>query len=304
MEEKRQTQQEREKVRKRRRIRNQVIVYIGVFAFAAAVAAATVPGVKRLLQGGQPQQNQQVSQIQQENQESSQASSESREAEAASIPTSQQTENMERILAEMRPALVSLKGSGDGVNYTTGSGFIVDIQEEVLFICTCRHVIESLDNWDVGFYDGTTVKGIKTGVSQVYDVGIVEVSLEQLPDQLSQNLFALSVDADHWNALYGRKTNAGFVSMYREEGSDSYMTGQLLDVLADYPWGDLCQSEFQIAFVYGDSGSAIFDEEGMLISMALGTSYDGETEDPRRWGVPLSAIMTCYMEIINQRNGA
>lgn len=300
MEDKQKMQQDRSRERKKRRVRNQILVYIGVFAFVAAIVVATVPGIRHLFRGEQAQTaDMQGSQIPEES-----SSVPKDPLLDVNSPTAlQHAESMKQTLAEKRPALVTIKGSADGANYTNGSGFILEIRDDVLFICTCGHVIESLDSWEVGFYDGTTAEGIKTGVSQVYDVGIVEVSLGQLPAELIQNLFAISIDTEHWSSLEGQIVSAGFVSMYQAPGSDSYMAGVLLNILEDYPWGDLSHSEFQLTFEDGDSGSAIFDESGMLISMVYGSSFEGTGEGIRQWGVPLSGIMTSCMEIMNLRDG-
>ena len=206
-------------------------------------------------------------------------------------------ETVESVLERMRPALVTLQDCENESAATVGSGFILEIGEDKTYICTNRHVIEEYENWEIGFYDGTKIDGgMKAGVSQTYDVGIVTLDTNLIPQQLLQNLLSVDIDLDYWYALQ-EQTDVGFVSMYQEE-EDKYVKGLLLSTLTDFPWGnELRQSEFQMKFEDGDSGSAIFDNSGHLISMVMGTSYGDETGRPRRWGVPLSAIMTCYMEI-------
>lgn len=205
--------------------------------------------------------------------------------------------DLEIVLDEMRPAMVALRNEEKSVR---GSGFILELQEDVIYICTNRHVIEDYEYWEVEFYDGATVMGKKEGVSQVYDVGIVRVETASIPEQLLKQLCVVNLDLEYWNELDGKQLDVGFVSMCQAEDGDKYVTGLLLDTLAEFPWGnELRHSEFQLMFVDGDSGSAIFDETGRLISMICGSSYEDKSGRPRRWGIPLSGIATCYIEIID-----
>lgn len=212
-------------------------------------------------------------------------------------PTSEKTD-LEIVLDEMRPAMVTLRNEEKS---ETGSGFILELQPDVIYICTNRHVIENYEYWEVEFYDGATVMGKKEGVSQGYDVGIVRVETASIPEQLLKQLSVVNIDLDYWNELDGKQLDVGFVSMYQDEDGDKYVTGLLINTLAEFPWGnELRHSEFQLKFVDGDSGSAIFDETGRLISMICGTSYEDKSGRPRRWGIPLSGIATSYIEIIQK----
>ena len=57
--------------------------------------------------------------------------------------------------------------------------------------------------------------------------------------------------------------------------------------VGDYPWGNgLRRSEFQLKFTDGDSGAAIFDESGRLISMVCGISYEGGNGEAAPMGDP------------------
>lgn len=48
---------------------------------------------------------------------------------------------------------------------------------------------------------------------------------------------------------------------------------------------------------HGDSGSAIFDGRGNLISMA----YAYSTDPIRYWCIPLDGILECYEEITGRK---
>lgn len=121
---------------------------------------------------------------------------------------------LENTLMEMRPALAALRDEGGN---TMGSGFILELKENEIYICTNRHVIEDYDNWEVEFFDGTKAVGIKEGISQVYDVGIVRVKTADIPERLQRQLFAVEVDLNCWKELNGQQLEVGFVSMYQDQ---------------------------------------------------------------------------------------
>ena len=57
-------------------------------------------------------------------------------------------------LEYVRPTLVQLYHE-TGKGYSAGSGYIMEITEDTIYICTNRHVVQKYDRWDVYFFDGT-----------------------------------------------------------------------------------------------------------------------------------------------------
>lgn len=208
------------------------------------------------------------------------------------------TENMslEETLAYLRPTAVQLYHATEGGGYTAASGFLIEMTEDRLYICTNRHVIWDYDDWDVFFYEGTKACGRKTGVSGRYDVGVVEVENSQLTDELLRNLMTVHIDLEYWEQLGTKEVDIGLLRV-GQNGDILYTTeGKLLRKETEFLWGDgEKETELKIEQNDGDSGSAVFDRQGNLVSMVFGISHDAGGD--RNWGIPLRAIVESYQEI-------
>ena len=67
--------------------------------------------------------------------------------------------------------------------------------------------------------------------------------------------------------------------------------------MAPFEYGNgLNHTKMDIVLESGDSGSAVFDENGNLFSMVVGVTYE-EDSKPARWGIPLTSVITSYKEI-------
>lgn len=205
-------------------------------------------------------------------------------------------ENLEENLDYIRPALVQLC-QGTAESSTSGSGFIMEITQDKLYLVTNRHVIRDYDGWDVFFFDGTKVAGQKLGVSDEYDVGVVEVDRSNVPEYLQRQLMTVHVDVRLWNDLYRTQFAAGYIALDQSGEVRSKVTGNVLSTLADFTYGNKRQQtllDFELS--RGDSGSAIIDACGNLMSMVYGTSHEPD-QSTKYWGVPLDAIVMCYEQI-------
>ncbi len=206
-------------------------------------------------------------------------------------------DNLEEALSYMRPALVQLyheKPNG----YSAGSGYVMEITEDTVYICSNRHVTDKYDNWDVFFYDGTKVAGELLGSSNRYDVGVVVVKREDIPAHLQEQLMTVHIDKTYWMGLDEQAVDLGLERVDREGGLLHVTTGSLVKVKQDFEWEDRQDhTEMTVALEHGDSGSAILDGRGNLISMA----YAYSTDPTRYWSVPLDAILECYEEITGRK---
>lgn len=206
-------------------------------------------------------------------------------------------DDLEAALEYMRPALVQLYHEKDN-GYSAGSGYIMEITEDTVYICSNRHVAEKYDNWDVFFYDGTRVGGQHLGSSEGYDVGVVAVKREDIPQELQNRLMTVHIDKSYWNRLDDQSLELGLERVDREGGILHVTTGQLIKVKQLFEWYDgKDHTEVTVELEHGDSGSAILDGHGNLISMA----YAYSTDPTRYWCVPLDAILECYEEITGRR---
>ncbi len=197
-------------------------------------------------------------------------------------------------LEYMRPAMVQLyHGVGRG-GYSSGSGYIMEITEDTIYICSNHHVVGKYDDWDVYFYDGTVVRGKTVGTSETYDVGVAEVSLENVPEELLEKLMTVHIDRTYWETLNQQDIDVGLERIDRKGGLLHTTTGKLIKVKQDFGWNNQADhTEVTVELIHGDSGSALVDGYGNLICMA----YAFSTEPVRYWCVPLDGILDCYQEI-------
>ncbi len=196
-------------------------------------------------------------------------------------------------LEYIRPALVQLY-RGNSTGYSAGSGYIIEITEDTVYICSNRHVVESRDRWDVYFFDGTKVKGEPLGCSDAYDVGVVTVDRDDIPQELLDRLMTVHIDRSYWSGLNDQRIDVGLERVDRQGGIQHTSLGTLIKIKQYFYWYDQKEhTEVTLKLEHGDSGSAVVDGHGNLIGMAYAYS-----SSPRRyWCVPLDAILDCYEEI-------
>ncbi len=207
-------------------------------------------------------------------------------------------EDMEETLEYMRPALVQLyHGLGRG-GYSSGSGYIVEIAEDAVYICTNNHVVEKYEDWDIYFYDGTKLHGEAVGVSEIYDVGVAKVAREDVPEELLDRLMTVHIDRTYWESLDDQEIELALERVDREGGLLHKSMGNLIKIKQEFDWYEyLPHTEVTIELVHGDSGSAVLDGYGNLIGMAFAYSV----EPVRYWCIPLDGILSCYEEITGRR---
>ena len=204
-----------------------------------------------------------------------------------------ESDNIRDTLDYMRPAFVQLYHETDK-SYSAGSGYLMEITDDTVYICSDRHVVEEYGTWDVYFYDGTRVEGTTLGCSDTYDVGVVTVKRRDIPSDLLDQLMTIHIDRSYWEGLYDQRIRVGLLRVDRQGGIKHTAMGYLVRTKENLNTDDRKKyTEVTLELEHGDSGSAVVDGHGNLVGMAYGYS-----EQPRRdWCIPLDAILDCYEEI-------
>lgn len=203
-------------------------------------------------------------------------------------------EDLEAALEYMRPSMVQLYHSTGKGGYTSGSGYIMEITEDQIFICSNRHVVDKYEDWEIYFYDGTMVPGTALGSSKDYDVAVAVVELKDVPKELLEKLMTVHIDKTYWDGLDRQAVEVALERIDREGGLLHVSKGMLVKARQKFDWYDrLYHTEVTVQLVHGDSGSALVDGYGNLICMAYGFSSD----PVRYWCVPLDGILDCYKKI-------
>lgn len=195
----------------------------------------------------------------------------------------------------MKPTVVCVQLETEKESISA-SGFIIEISNEAIYVCTNKHVINEYDVWNVSFFDGTQATAEKIGVDEVYDVGVIKVAKSEIAEETLEKLCSVKIDLEYWESIGIDELELGMIRI----GSGGEILHTKLGVLVrkeiEFLWGSgEMETELSIELAEGDSGSALFDKDGRLISMAFGTSKDVGGE--RHWGVPLDAIISSYQEI-------
>lgn len=210
-----------------------------------------------------------------------------------------ETDNAEAVSVPGGNSLVGLSFENQ-TKKVSGSGFIAELTEDAVYICTNQHVIKDSNAWTVTFANGTSAEGKKVGCSQVFDVGVVMVKKDEIAQETLDVLETVKVDLNEWVRVRDAETKHVPIKVYRigEEGvTGECLEGTIESLMAYFENGNgLNHTKMDITLENGDSGSAVFDENGNLFAMVMGASYTSEKK-PTRWGIPLTALITSYKEI-------
>lgn len=203
-------------------------------------------------------------------------------------------DDLDETMEYMRPALVQLYHSTGRGGYSSGSGYIMEITEDTIYICTNRHVVNKYEDWNIYFFDGTVVPGRCLGTSEAYDVGVATVALRDVPEELLLRLMTVHIDRRYWERLDEQPIELALERIDREGGLVHVTEGTLIKIRQSFEWyNQMDHTEVTVELVHGDSGSAVVDGYGNLICMA----YAYSTSPTRYWCVPLDGILSCYQEI-------
>lgn len=167
-----------------------------------------------------------------------------------------------------------------------GSGVILKLQEDVVTIVSCRHLLEYADASgaiEVSFTDGYQVIGKVTFTSEQYDIGFAEVQVSEIPIWTLKKLRqAVASKEAFQNVIAGTE-------MFHAGSTDGVGATMYGGVVAD-PWQFFPEFNSFMMHNYcngkpGMSGGGTFDAYGNFIGMISG-GLGEETAS-----LPLSVIL-------------
>lgn len=203
-------------------------------------------------------------------------------------------QNTPQTLADVMPSVVHIKINKDDGSCTIGSGFIAEITDNEIYVITNGHVVGRYAEAEVYFGTGDTATGNIVGCAEEYDVAVIKIPLNRLPDSIEDKLYTVHIDMTYWEEMDEDTVNLGILVL-DENGEIEHVTyGTLVETLTFFPFFEPhVETEMALPLKPGDSGSAVFDSEGRLIAMAFAYSIAPE----RDWAVPLNEIVRAYTEI-------
>ncbi len=219
------------------------------------------------------------------------------------------SDDISDVVDEVMPAMVSIVNSytKTGTNFWgqsysmpgegSGSGIIVAENDDELLIVSNNHVVESANELEVTFIDGTTAKARIKGLDSDMDLAVVAVSLSDLSEETKNAITVASLgDSDHLklgqpviaigNALgYGQSVTNGIVSALNREIT-----------LEDGSVGTFIQTN--AAINPGNSGGALLNINGEVIGINS-NKIGGEAVEGMGYAIPIrsaSPIISDLME--------
>lgn len=210
----------------------------------------------------------------------------------------------EFIMETMEPALVRINIS----ETIHGSGFIIEITDDSIMICTNQHVVTDKKTLEVCFHNGVHAWGNVIAGEERLDIGFIEVPFDNITPELLDSLFTVHIDMDYWNSLENRDPISLCMRTLNEDGSVWHdRTGTLAQKIGEqpefvarwYPGQEVpLMTEVYLDFYTGCSGSAILDGHGNMIAMAAAVTE--EDDEIRNWAVLLSDIINYYEEVMGR----
>lgn len=231
---------------------------------------------------------------------------------AASVSSS----DISDVVDEVMPSIVAITsmtqqevqsffGQGQIVeNESSGSGILVNKDDNYLYVATNNHVVEGSTALTVQFSDGTTASATVRGTDPSDDLSVVQVALSDLSeDTLNTIKIATIGDSDQLavgeaaiaigNALgYGQSVTTGVISaLGREVTIQDETTGESIS-------NSLIQTD--AAINPGNSGGALLNVSGEVIGInsnkIAGTKVEG-----MGYAIPISTAKPIIAELMNKQ---
>jgi serine protease Do len=178
-----------------------------------------------------------------------------------------------------------------------GSGIIIGMDDDNLFIATNYHVVEDAKELSVSFIDDETATATVKGYDEDNDVAVVTVALSDISDSTMDAIKPITMgDSDSLkvgepcvaigNALgYGQSVTVGYISaLNREITTDAGATVKVVQTDA--------------AINPGNSGGALVNMNGELIGINTAKLVDSEVEG-MGYALPITDISDIINDLIN-----
>ena len=203
-------------------------------------------------------------------------------------------DNVEFIREVMEPAFVQIQPNAN----SHGSGFIIEITDEYVLVCTNQHVVGKTDMVWVFFHDGYSAMGETIGTDKTIDIALVKIPIENVYAELLSTLKTVHINMSYWESVEEGDDISICMRCINDDGTVwKERDGTLISRRADPNvggWTDMTQLGWQN--FSGCSGSAVLDGHGNLIAMARGRVQYRENGvwHTTSWGVHLVDIVEFY----------
>ncbi len=179
-----------------------------------------------------------------------------------------------------------------------GSGFIIDIDEEYVYVTSNKHVLRDVkETTDVYFFDGTSAGIEIVGLHEEKDIGIAKVSVEDIEPETLEQLMCVHISKERNVEIEAGEEAFLFMEVVGEKGLQYTRDGESTGVVPTPHYVDYPTLRYTIKSVHGNSGSAVFDEDGYLVAMAAAAGRDKGDTRTYAYGMLASDILEYYEEV-------
>lgn len=191
----------------------------------------------------------------------------------------------------------SMFGYGTQNYESSGSGIIVDQNDQELLIATNNHVVSGANTLTVSFIDNQSVEATIKGTDAENDLAVVAVKIADIPAETLSAIKVIQIgDSDEMqvgdqvvaigNALgYGQSVSSGWVSALNR------------DITIDGRTHSLMQTD--AAINPGNSGGALLNMKGELIGINEAKSAASAVEG-MGYAIPVSTATPILSELMSQ----
>lgn len=160
---------------------------------------------------------------------------------------------------------------------STGSGVIVGQNDEELLILTNNHVVENSQSLSVLFSvdveddDDAVVEGLIKGTDSTYDLAVVAVKLENIPDEVKSQIRVASIGDSTQLKLGEQVVAIGNALGYGQSVTSGYVSALNRQVTVDDVTNYMIQTD--AAINEGNSGGALLNMNGELVGINSVKAY-------------------------------
>lgn len=184
-------------------------------------------------------------------------------------------DSVEEQMKYMQPTVVHIffdYPESSSILAAAGSGFVIDMDEEYVYICSNHHVLKESNNADgtVYFFDSNSAKFEYLGGSSSGDTAIARIKKTDIPQETLEQLMFVHIDTEAFETAKSGGTPL-FMQIMGKDGLRYTRTGESTYYRSGvFGLQSIPMLEASVKVVSGNSGSAIVDYEGNLIAMATG----------------------------------
>ena len=188
-------------------------------------------------------------------------------------------------------------GSQNYESTSSGSGIIVDQNDQELLIATNNHVISGATTLTVCFVDETLVEATIKGSDAENDLAIISVKLSDIPSETLSAIKVIQIGDSDELAVGDQVVAIGNALGYGQSVSSGWVSAMNREVVIDNITLSLIQTD--AAINPGNSGGALLNMKGELIGINE-SKYSDTSVEGMGYAIPVSTATPILSELMSK----